>query len=86
MLFNEIARKLKIKYTINLPKLCCLWGKKMEDSDNFTGLVGDLYNGYTDIGWANLFSTPARIEAIDLTDPYTFDYACFMVRQKLVSI
>ena len=52
----------------------------MPDSDNFTGLMGDLYNGYTDIGWANLFNTPVRRQAIDLTTPYTIDYACFMVR------
>ena len=86
MIFNEIARKLRINYTIGLPKLCCQWGRKMADSENFTGLIGDLYNGYSDIGWANLFNTPVRREAIDLTVPYTIDYACFMVRQKLVSI
>ena len=86
MIFNEVARKLQIKYTIGLPKLCCQWGRKMADSENFTGLMGDLYNGYSDIGWANLFNTPVRREAIDLTVPYTIDYACFMVRQKLVSI
>ena len=81
MIFNEIARKLKITYTIGLPKLCCQWGRKMADSENFTGLMGDLYNGYSDIGWANLFNTPVRRAAIDLTTPYTIDYACFMVRQ-----
>ena len=84
MIFNEIARKLHINYTIGLPKLCCQWGRKMADSENFTGLMGDLYNGYSDIGWANLFNTPVRREAIDLTAPYTIDYVCFMVRQKLV--
>ena len=25
------------------------------DGKNFSGLVGDLFNEYTDIGWANLF-------------------------------
>ena len=79
MIFDAMAKKLKINYTIGLPKLCCMWGKKMPEGNNFTGLMGDLYNGYSDIGWANLFDTPLRREAVDVTASYTIDYGCFMV-------
>ena len=46
---------------------------------NFTGLVGDLFNGYTDIGWANLFFSLSRSQVIDYSDAYTVDYTGFMV-------
>ena len=37
---------------------------------NYTGLVGDLYNGFTDIGWANLFIRDERRAIFDYTDTY----------------
>ena len=77
MIFDAMAKKLKINYTIGPPKVCCMWGKK--EGDNFTGLMGDLFNGYSDIGWANLFDTPLRREAVDVTASYTIDSGCFMV-------
>ena len=51
----------------------------MDDGKNFTGLVGDLFNGYSDIGWANLFFSLQRSQFIDYTDPYMLDYGGFMV-------
>ena len=77
MIFDAMAKKLKINYTIGAPKIPSMWGKK--DGDNFTGLMGDLFNGYSDIGWANLFDTPLRREAMDVTASYTIDSGCFMV-------
>ena len=51
----------------------------MDDGKNFTGLVGDLFNGYSDIGWANLFFSLERSQFIDYTDPYMLDHGGFMV-------
>ena len=51
----------------------------MKNGSNFTGLVGDLFNGYSDIGWANLFFSLERLAFIDFTDPYMLDYGGFMV-------
>ena len=81
MIFDAMAKKLKINYTVGLPKLCCMWGRKMPEGNNFTGLMGDLFNGYSDIGWANLFDTPLRRQAVDVTASYTIDSGCFMVGQ-----
>ena len=60
--------------------MCCLWGKAEDGGKNFSGLVGDLFNGYTDIAWAQLFFTLERSQFIDYTDAYMFDYGGFMVR------
>ena len=47
-----------------------------EDGKNFTGLVGDLSNDFTDIGWANLFIRDDRRAIMDFTDTYR-DMSCF---------
>ena len=59
--------------------MCCKWGYPVDGGMNFTGLVGDLFNGYTDIGWANLFFSLSRSQVIDYSDAYTVDYTGFMV-------
>lgn len=46
---------------------------------NFTGLVGDLFNKFSDIGWANLFFNYERSKFIDYSEPYIVDYGAFMV-------
>ena len=51
----------------------------MENGKNFTGLVGDLFNKYTDIGWADLFFSLERSQFIDYTNLYMLDYGGFMV-------
>ena len=71
-------RSFRFRYTISQPKLCCKWGNP-ENGKNFTGLVGDLLNKYTDIGWANLFFSLERSQFIDYSDPYRLDYGGFMV-------
>jgi hypothetical protein len=79
MIFDAIASKLKFSYTINLPQVCCMWGDPIQGENNFTGLLGDLYNGFSDIGIANLFDVPEYRKAMDVTNPYTIDYSCFLV-------
>ena len=69
----------RFDFNISDPKLCCKWGNPVENGSNFTGLVGDLFNGYSDIGWANLFFSLQRSQFIDYTDPYMLDYGGFMV-------
>ena len=51
----NILYSCSFQYDISLPKACCLWGSQAKDGKNFTGLVGDLFNGFSDIGWANIF-------------------------------
>ena len=55
----------------------------VEGGRNFTGLVGDLFNEYTDIGWANLYFSMERSQIMDYTDPYIVDHGGFMVKTKL---
>ena len=54
----------------------------VDNGKNFTGLVGDLFNEYTDIGWANLFFSLERSQIIDYTDPYIVEHGGFMVKTK----
>ena len=49
------------------------------DGKNFTGLGGDLFNKFSDIGWANLFFNYERSKFIDYSEPYIVDYGAFMV-------
>ena len=56
-----------------------------EDGKNFTGLVGDLSNDFTDIGWANLFIRDDRRAIMDFTDTYR-DMSCFGLRCSLLFI
>lgn len=73
-------------YDISLPKVCCKWGKQVNNGQNFTGLVGDLFNGFSDIGWANLFFNYERSNFIDFSDPYIVDYGAFMVKPRILYI
>ena len=43
------------------------------------GLVGQLQRKKSDIGFANLFMVPDRMKYIDYTDPYTIEYASFLL-------
>ena len=81
---NPVNDSFSFEYKISQPKVCCLWGKAEDGGKNFSGLVGDLFNGYTDIAWAQLFFTLERSQFIDYTDAYMFDYGGFMVRTKLL--
>ena len=59
-----------------------MWGNPVDDrKKNFTGLVGDLVNGYPDVGWANLFFNLDQSKIMDYTDAYTVDYLAWMVNK-----
>ena len=64
-----------------MPKICCKWGEANSGGKNFSGLVGDLFNEYTDIGWANLFINLEMAQFTDYSDAYIVDYGAFMVKQ-----
>jgi hypothetical protein len=38
-----------------------------------------LYNGFSDIGWANLFATEEQKQMFDMTKPYNLDQGSFLV-------
>ena len=83
--FKKTAGSFSFKYDISLPKICCMWGGPMDDQKkNFSGLVGDLLNGYSDIGWANLFFNLDQAQVMDYTDAYAVDYLAWMVKQNNV--
>ena len=78
---------MNFKYTISPPKtakgnhLCRCWGAGVGDG-NYTGLLGDLYNEWCDVAWANLYEFPLFRGAGDLTQPYSSDRACFLVSKR----
>ena len=84
-MFDEIAKKSNFDYTISDPKTCCKWGKP-DGNRNYTGLLGDMFNKWGDVGWANQWdfdevSTPEEDVrgGADLTYAYLYDKNCFMV-------
>ena len=78
MVFDNIAAKLNFRYTISPPKTGIMWGA-YDDNGNYTGLLGDLYNDWCDVGWANLWDRESHRATADLTYPHLFDSACFIV-------
>ena len=66
-------------------------------NDSFNGLVGQLQKEESDIGWADLFIVPDRLELsvltnmfkgeyfrvkyIDYTSSYEIEYVCFLVKK-----
>ena len=82
---EKTSGSFSFKYDISLPKICCMWGGPMDDQKkNFSGLVGDLLNGYSDIGWANLFFNLDQAQVMDYTDAYAVDYLAWMVKHRNV--
>ena len=71
------ARLYNFTLTFSEPSDGLRWG------DNgfgyWTGMVGDMVKRRADFGIANLFITYSRSQIIDLSRPYDFERACFVV-------
>ena len=76
--FSQIAAKLNFQYSIMPPKTGIMWGA-YDAQGNYTGLLGDLYNDWCDVGWANLWDRESHRATADLTYPHLFDSTCFIV-------
>ena len=82
-IFHTIATKLDFNYTISPPKsakgnhLCRCWGES-DGNGNYTGLIGDLYNNWCDVAWANVYDIELHLETADLTS-FSSDRVCFLV-------
>ena len=48
----------------------------------FAGLVGELQSETSDVGWANVFMVPERMQYIGYSHPYRIDYASFLLSNK----
>ena len=83
MVFDNIAAKLKFQYTISPPKTGVMWGAP-DGNGNYTGLLGDLYNDWCDVGWANIWDRESHRATADLTYPHVFDSSCFLVGISIV--
>ena len=75
---NSVAGALNFKYVITYPTDGNLWGSEVQPGV-FSGLIGDLQNEKSDVGWALLFITPDRYKYIDYTNPFEVDHLCYMV-------
>ena len=74
---DSLATNLNFNMNIQPPPNGELWGENRNGS--FTGLVGELQQDRSDIGWADLFLVPDRMKYIDYTAPYIVEYASFML-------
>ena len=86
-LLVEIAKRLKFEYEINISdetRPGYIYGKREEGDDAWSGMIGDLVRGETDIIVADLTMTSEREEVIDFVSPY-FDQAgiSIVVRKRL---
>ncbi len=54
-----------------------LWGEF--NGTSFNGLLGDLQQGYTDVGIANLYVRTDSSQYVDFSDPFNYDAYCFLV-------
>ncbi len=81
-IFAAIADKLNFDFTISGPTFCCLWGgNRVEGSEgNLTGIVGDLYGGFSDVAWNQLYYKFDRLALMDFTAANNFAESGFMVR------
>ena len=94
---SALAEKLNFKLDIKPPPNGELWGEnkngtftgKRKELENLhtqmsllKGLVGQLQQRRSDIGFANLFVVPDRMKYIDYTDPYMIEYASFMLSKS----
>merc|ERR1719433_1123891 len=57
-----------------------MWGAP-DGNGNYTGLLGDLYNDWCDVGWANIWDRESHRATADLTYPHVFDSSCFLLRK-----
>ena len=62
---DSLATNLNFNMNIQPPPNGELWGENRNGS--FTGLVGELQQDRSDIGWADLFLVPDRMKYIDYT-------------------
>ena len=46
-----------------------------------TGLIGDLQSGVAEIGWANMFATPARLAVMEISEWYSSEPMCFLFKR-----
>ncbi len=83
-IFTAVAGHLNFGYTIAEPVMCCFWGLPTDDTyTNFTGLVGDLLNGFSDVGWANIFVGYDYKKYMAFTTALDFHYTRFLVTKVL---
>ncbi len=79
---EAVVSSLNFKMTIRKPSSGARWGREDSPGSNrYDGMIGDLQRGIGDIGWGNLWVTEARIKAMDFTDFYALESACFLVPQ-----
>ena len=78
-IFREAARHLGLqRFKIRPEADGRRWGTRLADG-SFTGLIGDLTGGRSDVGWASSFSVPSNHHVVDYTWPHTFISICFAV-------
>ena len=73
-LFKALAEHLKFDYTISEPQLY----------PGFKGMIAEMVNGLSDIGWSQLYFTEWRWNRFDLTTSYDEDQACLMVSEVFI--
>ena len=81
-MFDEIAQKSNFDYTISEPKTCCVWGMP-DGNGNYTGLVGDMFNKWGDVGFTGTWDvrTWGAGDSADMTYAHLYEKICFMVCQ-----
>lgn len=76
---QAVADSLNFQLDIHPPPNGELWGEFNATTATYSGMVGELQKGVSEVGWLNLFIVPQQMEYIDYTAPYLIDYGGFMM-------
>ena len=78
-IISAIAENLHFKLDISPPPNGEQWGEFINGTYN--GLVGQIYRGKSDIGWANFWVSHKFLRYIDFTSPFRNANICFMLKR-----
>jgi hypothetical protein len=78
-IFKTVAQHLNFKYEIREPKVCCSFGRIGDVPANYTGLMSEVQNNFSDVCWSQLHFSLSKLKNMDLTASYDNDPVCFVV-------
>ena len=80
-MMREIAKGMNMNLTITTPTDGMYWGEDPDGDGILNGIVGDLQLKKREFGFAQLLIMYHRSQVIDYSEPYDFDYSCFLLKK-----
>ena len=77
-----LAKTMNFTYDLGFPRDGS-WGAFNKDTGEWSGIIGDIFDGDVDVGFAPLTVLHERAEAVDFLIPIHSDKSTFVVSQEL---